>query len=317
MKVLPTDPSRRNAVLVAALALAGTFLFHSYIYSPRARKASELQSRVDELQRRSAVAETLAVADGGGLDAQLDSYEAHMTRLEQLLPTPVEVATLLDEISLEERATGVHLLRMQPEPLEQHEFYEHRSYQMTVRGGYHQVGAFISAVGSLNRIVTSGDLLLAPAVTIGDSGQEAELVASFRVAMYVLPERMSSLVDGRPSAAADLIYERDSFVYPVGVRRDPFMHSTSQAVPGWRVTELELLGILYHRDPQYSVALFSDPAGDGIGERWLRLRKGDRFGDHVGVDSIYEHRVVLRLERPAGPIFQTLILPRVGWEGGA
>lgn len=69
----------------------------------------------------------------------------------------------------------------------------------------------------------------------------------------------------------DLVYERESFVYPANGRRDPFRPLVGGAGLGPRVEDLTVRGILYARDR--SVALVADRSG-----QTYRLRRGHTIG---------------------------------------
>ena len=56
--------------------------------------------------------------------------------------------------------TGVELTLIQPSGATAEEFYTRRTYDLAVLGSYHQIGEFLTRVGSLPRIITPTDLNL-------------------------------------------------------------------------------------------------------------------------------------------------------------
>ena len=64
--------------------------------------------------------------------------------------------------------------------------YNRRTFEMTVLGSYHEIGRFLSEVGSLPRIITPIDLTLV-ANTSRNQGDGRLLEASFLIETYVMP----------------------------------------------------------------------------------------------------------------------------------
>ncbi|MFG6667282.1 type 4a pilus biogenesis protein PilO [Halomonas sp. HNIBRBA4712] len=92
---------------------------------------------------------------------QLETLETHMTRMRAMLPTSVEIPSLLDSISdaaVDNRLT-IEGIRLGAPVVNEH-YIEH-PLDIQVRGGFHQLGRFIADISQLARIVTQHDLTLA------------------------------------------------------------------------------------------------------------------------------------------------------------
>ena len=191
MKLLPADPVRRSAALLAFLSLSGVYFVHTYFHAPRAEEAEVLRARIGQMEDRNRQAAAAAARGGGELEERLAVYQGHMVRLERLIPANEEVAALLEAISLEERRVGVEMTMMRPEPLEPGEYYDRWSYELGVRGSYHAVGSFMTAIASLERIVAPADVVITPdGSRSGDGdGLGGDVLASFRIRTYVAAAR--------------------------------------------------------------------------------------------------------------------------------
>lgn len=77
---------------------------------------------------------------------------------------------------------------------------------------------------------------------------------------------------GSPDEEIDLVYERESFVYTSGSRRDPFRPLIGGSGLGPRLSELTVRGILYAQDR--SVVMLADKNG-----KTYRLRRGQLVGN--------------------------------------
>jgi len=96
--------------------------------------------------------------------ANLDEYKAQMADMEQSfesilkqLPRDTEVPGLIDDISLAALNNGLELKVISPKEQVATEFYNELPIDVEVEGDYHELGAFVSSVASLPRIVTLHD----------------------------------------------------------------------------------------------------------------------------------------------------------------
>jgi type IV pilus assembly protein PilO len=94
----------------------------------------------------------------------LDEYREQMVEMEQSfesilkqLPRDTEVPGLIDDISLAALNNGLDLKVISPQKQVTTEFYNELPIQIEVEGDYHELGAYVSSVASLPRIVTLHD----------------------------------------------------------------------------------------------------------------------------------------------------------------
>lgn len=93
--------------------------------------------------------------------ANLDEYKAQLAEMEESfgsllkqLPKDTEVPGLVDDISATALGAGLKLVSIKPEEMVETEFYKELPISIEVQGGYHEMGAFVSGVAALPRIVT-------------------------------------------------------------------------------------------------------------------------------------------------------------------
>ena len=189
MSILPGDSLRRSAVLIALLALSVVYFIYTYMYVAREQQADDIRLRLDDLGTRSHPVRSKGSLDQSELERRIEMYEAHLVRLEDLIPSNEEVASLLEAISVQEAIAGVEVTMLRPEPPETGELYDRWSYEMAVKGGYHAIGSFLTAVASLERIMAPADLVLdvGPISNVEQAGPESAIVARFRIRTYVIP----------------------------------------------------------------------------------------------------------------------------------
>jgi type IV pilus assembly protein PilO len=185
----PDDPKQRNWMLGGVAFLVLIVPYQMYVLSPRQESNAELQLRFESLETVNRRAEVLAAQGGGDLQERLALYEAHVARLEELIPGQEEVPALIDDIGTRARLVSVDLRELQPQGREPGQYYDRTSYNLAVVGEYHSVARFLTEIASLPRIVTpvQVDLQL-----FGQPQQyrdlESPVVATFRIETYVLPD---------------------------------------------------------------------------------------------------------------------------------
>ena len=325
--LLPTDPLARNACLLALLALFGAYFCYTYLHRPRLQRVEALTLRIDQLA-------SLRQQYVGGLPPGLEGlevYSAYLARLEALIPTSQDVAALLAAVSVEERRTGVEVMMLRPEPRESREVYDRWSYQAVVKGPYHQIASFLTAIASLHRIMIPSDVTITAelASAADDVGSGASLVASFRIHTHVpeqpLPREHASAGASQDTVASSdselsgrLLYAREFFVYTAR-QRDPFLAPRRSGTTGTFTDGIRLLGIIHHNRPELGVVLLGntppgvDEAHSGaLGGRrreTVRLRLGQTLGD-MRLAQIHSDHIVLEVDLPTGVVRRMLQIPR-------
>ncbi|MFN8579487.1 MAG: type 4a pilus biogenesis protein PilO [Gemmatimonadaceae bacterium] len=185
MALLPKNQRDQAMTLVCIIALALIGLYWTYVYSPKHVELAAVQLRVDSLEAKNKAAKR-AMA-GGTVDKVKEEaarYEKDLDVMRQLVPTGNEVPALLEQVSTAARRVGLDIATVEPEPVVVGDQFDTYRYKLSVSGGYHAVGEFLTNVGSLTRIVSPVNVSIAPAVQ-RVKGAPAGLDARFVVQTYV------------------------------------------------------------------------------------------------------------------------------------
>ncbi len=101
--------------------------------------------------------------------ANLDAYKAQLAEMEQSfgamlrkLPNKTEVPNLLTDISQQGSGAGLDQKLFQPSQQVNKDFYAELPIKMRLTGTYHAIGAFVSGIAALPRIVTLHDIEITP-----------------------------------------------------------------------------------------------------------------------------------------------------------
>lgn len=146
-------------IVLAAVVAAGWY----FDWQDQQERLERVQGEEDQLRSQFEIRQRRAAA--------LDDYKAQLEEMEdsfgamlRQLPSRVEVAGLLVDISQTGLASGLEFELFRPQSTREREFYAEMPIDIEVRGHYHEFGRFVSGVANLPRIVTLHD------VTITDGG---------------------------------------------------------------------------------------------------------------------------------------------------
>jgi type IV pilus assembly protein PilO len=139
------------------LSLAGYFFLITDLQSELARvvqQESTLKSDYAEKYRQSALLEDYR--------QQAKEMEANFRMILSQLPSDTEIPGLIDDISKVGTANGLIFNKIDLLPEVILEYYVEKPIRIEVVGGYHDLGAFVSDVADLSRIVTLHDFTIKP-----------------------------------------------------------------------------------------------------------------------------------------------------------
>lgn len=150
-------PVRVLLLIVAfSLVLTGTYYFHVKDLGVKLEqhKAQEVKLK-DDFEQKAFQA------------ANLEAYRVQMAEVEKLfgallaqLPSDTEVPGLLEDITEIGHGASLNISSITLQPERSAEFYVELPIKIVAEGGYHDVGAFVSGVAGLPRIVTLHDYSL-------------------------------------------------------------------------------------------------------------------------------------------------------------
>ena len=157
------NPRDRNLVVLGLLScvIAGGYWYQ--FWSPRNLELDEVAAHVQALKdvNQRAKAE-LAQGKTSELRAETEQFERDLNVMRELVPTANEVPVLLEQVSTAARRVGLDISDVQPLPQLNGDQYDAYKYRMSVRGDFHQIGVFLTNVGTLQRIVAPINVSLNP-----------------------------------------------------------------------------------------------------------------------------------------------------------
>ncbi len=144
-------------VIVWAMVFVGV-LFGGYNYG-----VSELQDKLAEVEKEEKTLKqqyeikAFQAANLEGYRHQMLEMEESFKALVSQLPSDTEVPGLLEDITGSGVENGLEITSIDLQPESAQEFHIELPIQIEVKGSYHDMGAFVSGISALPRIVTLHD----------------------------------------------------------------------------------------------------------------------------------------------------------------
>lgn len=181
-------------VALISFALLGAYWY--VMYSPKAERLAALELRVDSLDAANRQARTdMARGSVDSLRAAVARDREALKVMSRLVPTRNEVPGLLEDVSTAARRVGLDLASVEPMPVIPGDDFDTHRYKISVIGGYHEIGRFLSNVGSLQRIVAPVALEMKPFQASGQGPTRRPapgrslLDSNFQIQTYVAKTR--------------------------------------------------------------------------------------------------------------------------------
>src|SRR5690606_20484553 len=137
--------------------------------------------------------------------ANLDAYKAQIAEMEvsfgamlRKLPNKTEVPNLLTDISQQGAGAGLDQKLFQPGSQVTRDFYAELPIKMRLTGSFHSIGAFVSGIAALPRIVTLHDFQIVPVNNAG--ADQLQLDVTAKTYRYLDEEEQAAL---RPAPAKE------------------------------------------------------------------------------------------------------------------
>jgi type IV pilus assembly protein PilO len=146
--------------IVAALAMLGVFFFSRllpFTYPSQEDQLNVLKADYEKKSTELARART-TVADLPRFEREYEQLHQNWSLAAELLPADRQLAALLRKITLAGQQTGVQFVLFKPNPAHNEQYYTEMPVQVSVTGGYHQVGSFLAELANLRRIITVSNM---------------------------------------------------------------------------------------------------------------------------------------------------------------
>jgi type IV pilus assembly protein PilO len=158
------NPTVQKIILSVMLAggVLGVFFFTHFVPFGYPNKADQITALKADYEKKSTeLARARAtVADLPRFEAEYDQLHERWTMAAELLPADRQLPALLRHITLAAQQTGVEFVTFRPSPNKVQEYLTEVPLEVSVNGGYHQVGSFLADLANMRRIITVSNVRL-------------------------------------------------------------------------------------------------------------------------------------------------------------
>jgi type IV pilus assembly protein PilO len=154
----PTPVKAIILVLILALVLALGYFF----YLTDKQKELEAAEKAEQGLRSEYESKAFQAANLDEYRRQKEEMEASFGALLRQLPSDTEVPGLIEDITTTALDNELTIASIDLQTERKAEFYVELPITITVSGSYHDLGAFVSGVANLSRIVTLHDFTIKP-----------------------------------------------------------------------------------------------------------------------------------------------------------
>lgn len=159
-------------MLVFVGVVAGGYFFHITNLQEELQKVEsrevELRKEYENKAMEAALLEDYRI--------QQKEMEERFDNILRQLPSDTEIPGLIEDINNVGLKNGLSFQSIDLQAERKHEFYIEKPIKIVVTGSYHDLGAFVSDVADLSRIVTLQDFTIQPAKTKGNSAGEGDIL---------------------------------------------------------------------------------------------------------------------------------------------
>ncbi len=154
-------PAAIKAILLVLLLVLVTAAGY-FFYLTDKQKLLEVSEKQELTLKSEYESKAFQAANLPQYRQQKEEMEASFGTMLRQLPSDTEVPGLIEDITLAALDNGLTIESIDLQPERKAEFYVELPITIVVTGEYHDLGAFVSAVANLSRIVTLHDFNIRP-----------------------------------------------------------------------------------------------------------------------------------------------------------
>jgi type IV pilus assembly protein PilO len=188
------DPNVQRILLIVVIVVVASYLYFGtellpFFYQVRKAKIEAMEQEYGKLSADLEKARQM-VGKLAELEAEYDRLHEQWLSAQELLPVEQEMPDLLRQVTTAGVRAGVEFMLFQPTAAEIREDYKAYPVKIRVRGGYHQLGIFLSRLANLERMVNVSHLDVKSEKSGGDKNAKENdrntVIADFTLTAHTL-----------------------------------------------------------------------------------------------------------------------------------
>jgi type IV pilus assembly protein PilO len=192
------DPKIQKYIIVILAVISLSYVYFGttvlpFCYGVRKAKIAQLEEDYTKLSAEVEKARQM-VGNLAKLEAEYERLHLQWASAQELLPQEEEMPDLLRKVTTAGNKAGIEFMLFQPKPPVVKEMFKEHPVSVRVRGGYHELGIFLTRLANLSRIVNVTDMKINAAVVNKDPKKSKlnniseTIIADFTLSAYTLIE---------------------------------------------------------------------------------------------------------------------------------
>ena len=191
------DPKIQKILVGAIAVIAVSYVYFGtrllpFCYQVRKERITQLEDEYTKLEAELEKARQM-VGNLAKLEAEYERLHQQWVSAQELLPEEQEMPDLLRKVTTAGNKAGIEFVLFQPLAPVAREMFKEHPVRVKVRGGYHQLGIFLSRLANMSRIVNVSDLKVTAhknneKTSKGNNRSNGTVVADFTLSAYTLLE---------------------------------------------------------------------------------------------------------------------------------
>ena len=192
------DPKIQKLIIVILAVISLSYVYFGttvlpFCYGVRKAKIAQLEEDYTKLSAEVEKARQM-VGNLAKLEAEYERLHLQWASAQELLPQEEEMPDLLRKVTTAGNKAGIEFMLFQPKPPVVKEMFKEHPVSVRVRGGYHELGIFLTRLANLSRIVNVTDMKINAAVVNKDPKKSRlnnigeTIIADFTLSAYTLIE---------------------------------------------------------------------------------------------------------------------------------
>ena len=193
------DPKTQKLIVVLLALISLSYVYFGttllpFCYRVQKAKIAVLEADYTKLSAEVEKARQI-VGNLAKLEAEYERLHLQWESAQELLPPEQEMPDLLRKVTTAGNKAGIEFMLFQPKPPVAKELFKEHPVSVRVRGGYHELGMFLSRLANLSRIVNVTDLKISTVAASPKDGKKSRvanlnetIIADFTLSAYTLVE---------------------------------------------------------------------------------------------------------------------------------
>jgi type IV pilus assembly protein PilO len=192
------DPKTQRIIIVVLALVAVSYVYFGttvlpFCYRVRKARIAELEQENSRLSAELEKARQM-VGSLAKLEAEYERLHLQWESAQELLPLEEEMPDLLRKVTTAGNKAGVEFMLFQPKPPVVKDLFKEHPVSVRVRGGYHELGTFLSGLANMSRIVSVSELKVNAVAASKDAKKsrttslDKTVIADFTLSAFTLIE---------------------------------------------------------------------------------------------------------------------------------